>query len=130
MEFSQLPELPAKFLDDNFSIDKVFVGEFAEGFPPGGFFDEFSLVIFHGQHVDFGLHFSFGQSLHSIGGVDQDSIVLIGADKGKGSVFGVVVDCVLVVGVGFCEGGDSGDITLAHVLEGEGVEVGGIVVHF
>ena len=56
--------------------------------------------------------------------------MLIGADKGKGSVFGVVVDCVLVVGVGFCEGGDSGDITLAHVLEGEGVEVGGIVVHF
>ena len=87
-------------------------------------------VIIHGQHVDFGLHFSFGQSLHSIGGVNQHSIVLVGADKGKGSVFGVVVDGVLVVGVGFCEGGDSGDITLAHVLEGEGVEVGGIVVHF
>ena len=55
--------------------------------------------------------------------------MLVGADKRKGSVFGVVVDGVLVVGVGFGEGGDGGDIALAHILEGEGVEIGGVVVH-
>ena len=123
MEFSQLSELPVEFLDYNFGIDQVFVGEFAEGFPPGGLFDQFPLVIFHGQHVDFGLHFSLCQPLHAIGGVNKHPVVLVGADEGKGSVFGIIVDSVLVMGVCFGEGDDGGDVGLAHVLEGEGVEV-------
>jgi hypothetical protein len=130
VEFGEFSELSVQLLDDNLCVDEIFIGQLAEGFSEGSILDQLLLIIFHSHNKDLSLEFTFSLTLHAVGRIDQDAIVLVGADHGVDCVFGVVVDCVFVVGVGFGDGSYVGYIAFSHVLEGERVEVGGVVVHF
>lgn len=89
MELGQFPELPVQFLDDDLSLDEILVINLAKRLSPRRGDQLFLFVVLHGHHIDPGLEVGLRLSLHSVGGISEDAIVLIGADERVYGIFGL-----------------------------------------
>lgn len=132
LELLDLSESSVQFSDGLFDIDQNGVvnlvdWEFSHGSVS---FDEFSLDVPQGEVVGLGDSFDGLGSLHSEGGIDQDSVVFIGVDQrvdhiGWGFELGVVVVRSVLHGTHH-----GPHISLSHFDRVVGVEAGHVVVHF
>lgn len=101
LELDDFSEVSVEFFDGGFGFNEIFVVDIGDGFSVSGVEESLLFEVFKGSGVDFGFHLAFDLSLESVGGIDQNSVMLITSNKDGNGVFGLFKERVFEVSVGF-----------------------------